>query len=197
GPREDVLCADEKTSIQARCRTHPTQPPAPGRTMRVEHEYARAGAWAYLAAWAVHRAKLFGRCARKTGTVPFEHLVAPVMSQEPYRSARRVFWIVDNGSAHRGQQARDRLQARWPNRVLVHTPIPASWLNQIEISFSIVQRKGLTPNDFPSLAAVRDRLIRFQQHYEQVATPIQWTFTRRDLVALLAKLGPKARRAVA
>lgn len=197
GPREYVLCADEKTSIQARRRKHPALPPAPGRCLRVEHEYVRAGAWAYLAAWDVHRAKLFGRCERHPGIAPFERLVAQVMSREPYRSARRVFWIVDNGSAHRGQQACARLQAQWPHVVLVHTPVHASWLNQIEIYFSIVQRKVLTPNDFPGLAAVRARLLRFQQHYEQVATPFQWTFTRRELRTLLAKLGPKPRRAVA
>ena len=197
GPREYVLCADEKTSIQARHRKHPSLPPTPGRPMYIEHEYARAGAWAYLAAWDVHRAKIFGRCEQKTGIAPFEHLVAQVMSQEPYRSARRVFWIVDNGSAHRGQKASARLQAKWPTLVLIHTPIHASWLNQIEIYFSIVQRKVLTPNDFASLAAVRDRLLRFQHHYAQVATPFQWTFTRRNLVALLAKLGRKPSRVAA
>jgi len=197
GPREYVLCADEKTSIQARRRKHPTRPPTSGRPMAVEHEYTRCGAWAYLAAWDVHQAKLFGRCARRTGIAPFDRLVAQVMSQEPYRSARRVFWIVDNGSAHRGQKAIARLQATWPNLILVHTPIHASWLNQIEIYFSIVQRKVLTPNDFASLAAVRERLLRFQARYEQAARPFQWTFTRRDLGALLAKLASKPRRLAA
>lgn len=197
GPREYVVCADEKTSIQARRRRHRSLPPAPGRPMRIEHEYVRAGAWAYLAAWDVHRAKVFGRCERKTGIAPFERLVAQVMTQEPYRSARRVFWIVDNGSAHRGQRARARLHATWPKIVLVHTPVHASWLNQVEIYFSVVQRKVLTPNDFPSLAAVRDRLHRFQDHYVQAAMPFQWTFTRRDLAALLTKLGRRPRRAAA
>jgi len=94
GPREYVLCADEKTSIQAqaRRRRHPSQPPAPGRSQRVEHEYTRAGAWAYIAAWDVHRARVFGRCEVTTGIVPFDRLVAHVMRQEPYRSARRVRW---------------------------------------------------------------------------------------------------------
>ncbi|MGH7375972.1 MAG: IS630 family transposase [Candidatus Methylomirabilales bacterium] len=197
GPREYVLCADEKTSIQARRRKHPSLPPTPGRPMRVEHEYARAGAWAYLAAWDVHRAKVFGRCEAKTGIAPFERLVAQVMGQEPYRSARRVFWIVDNGSAHRGQRAIARLQAKWPKLVLVHTPVHASWLNQIEIYFSVVQRKVLTPNDFPSRAAVRDRLLRFQERYAQAAKPFQWAFTRRDLTALLAKLAHRPRCAAA
>jgi len=105
GPRDFVLCADEKTSIQARRRKHPSLSPAPGRPIYVEHEYARTGAWAYIAAWDVHRAKLFCRCERKTGIVPFDRLVAQVMRGEPYRSARRVFWIVDNGSSHRGRRA--------------------------------------------------------------------------------------------
>ena len=69
------------------------------------------------------------------------------MRQEPYKSARRVFWIVDNCSAHRGQKAVNRLRDRWPNLILIHTPVHASWLNQVEIYFSIVQRKILTPND--------------------------------------------------
>ncbi len=197
GPREYVLCADEKTSIQARRRRHPSQPPAPGRPLRVEHEYTRAGAWAYIAAWDVHRARVFGRCEAKTGIAPFDRLVAQVMRQEPYRSARRVFWITDNGSSHRGHRAGARLQARWPKLVLVHTPIHASWLNQIEIYFSVVQRKVLTPNDFGSLGAVRERLLRFQEHYVDAAKPFQWTFTRRDLTALLAKLGRRPARAAA
>src|SRR5213079_1003283 len=158
-PRDYVVCADEKTSVQARRRKHPSLPPAPGRPMRIEHEYARAGACAYLAAWDVHRAKVFGRCERKTGIAPFERLVAHVMNQEPYRSARRVFWIVDNASAHRGQRAIVRLQAKWPKIVLVHTPVHASWLNQVEIYFSVVQRKVLTPNDFSSLADLQQRLL--------------------------------------
>ncbi len=197
GPREYVVCADEKTSIQARRRIHPTEPPASGRAMRVEHEYVRRGAWAYLAAWDVHRAQVFGRCERTTGIAPFERLVAQVMRQEPYRSARRVFWVTDNGSSHRGGRAAARLQARWPTLMLVHTPVHASWLNQVEIYFSVVQRKVLTPNDFASLAAVKDRLLRFQARYTHVAKPFQWTFTRRDLATLLAKLAPRPRRAAA
>ena len=163
-------------------------PPGAHRPRRVEHEYVRGGAWAYLAAWDVHRAKLFGRCATTTGIAPFDRLVARVMAQEPYRSASRVFWILDNGSAHRGQAATTRLQRVWPTLLPVHTPIHASWLNQIEIYFSIVQRKVLTPNDFASLAEVEERVLRFQERYEQIAQPFQWKFTRQDLTALLAKL---------
>jgi hypothetical protein len=147
---EFVLSADEKTSIQARIRRHPSLPPRQGQAARVEHEYRRAGAWAYIAALDVHRAKVFGRCEKSTGIKPFDRLVAQVMAEPPYCNARRVFWIVDNGSSHRGQPAVARLQTAFPNLVLVHTPVHASWLNQVEIYFSIVQRKALTPNDFSS-----------------------------------------------
>jgi hypothetical protein len=189
-----VISTDEKTSIQARKRRHPTLAAAPGIPMRVEHEYERKGAWAYLAAWDVRRAKIHGRCERKTGIAPFERLVRQVMSQEPYRSAPRVFWVMDNGSAHRGQKCADRLRKTWPTLIAVHTPIHASWLNQVEIYLSVVQRKALTPNDFSSIAAVRDRLLRFQEYYQQVAQPFQWKFTRRDLHTLLAKLAANERR---
>jgi len=196
---EFVISADEKTSIQARIRTHVTEPPRPGRAGRVEHEYSRGGAWAYLAALDVHRAKLFGRCERTTGIAPFDRLVAQVMTQPPYRDARRVFWILDNGSSHRGAACVHRLQAAHPNLVPVHGPVHASWLNQIEIYFSIVQRKVLTPNDFDSLEAVADRLLRFQEQYEAIATPFEWRFTRNDLTALLKKLhlAPESLRSAA
>jgi hypothetical protein len=184
---EFVLSTDEKTSIQARARIHPTLPPQPGVAMRVEHEYVRCGAWAYLAALDVHRAKVFGRCERKTGIAPFERLVDHVMHQPPYNQARGVFWIMDNGSSHRGARCVARLQTKYPRLVPVHGPIHASWLNQIEIYFSIIQRKVLTPNDFPTLAAVKQRLLAFQTHYEAMAQPFEWKFTRHDLAKLLNK----------
>ena len=188
GAGDYLISADEKTSIQARKRIHPTQPPRPGEPMRVEHEYERQGAWAYLAAWDVRQGKVFGRCEHTTGIEPFGRLVRQVMSQEPYRSARRVFWIVDNGSSHRGQRCIERLRAKWSNLIVVHTPVHASWLNQVEIYFSVVQRKVLTPNDITSLTKLRDRLHRFEERYEQVAKPFQWKFTRCDLERLLTKL---------
>ena len=184
---EYVLSADEKTSIQARNRCHRTLPSLPGSPMKVEHEYKRCGAWAYIAAMDVHRAKFFGRCERTTGMVPFDRLVDQVMIRPPYNQARRVFWIVDNGSSHRGDKSVLRLQKKHPKLILVHGPVHASWLNQIEIYFSILERKALTPNDFPSLDALEERIFGFQKHYEAIATPFEWKFTKRDLQDLLAK----------
>lgn len=188
GPREFVISADEKTSIQARCRCHPSLPPGKARMMRVNHEYERGGALAYLAAYDVHRARVFGRCAPTTGIVPFMALVEQVMTTEPYASAKRVFWVVDNGSSHRGQAAIDRLARRFPNAVMVHTPVHASWLNQVEVYFSVVQRKVVSPNEFTDLAEVEQRLAGFEKRYNQTARPFRWTFTRDDLNDLLARI---------
>lgn len=187
-PGDLVICADAKPSIQARRRLHPSAPPAPGRGQRVEHEYQRCGAVCYLDAWDVRRGKIMGRTEPKGGIAAFDRLVWQVMTKEPYASARRVFWIVDNGSDHRGQKSIDRLQGRWPNLILVHLPVHASWLNQVEIYHSIIQRKLLNPNDFHDTAAVARALNEFEHHYNQVAQPFDWKFTRDDLQALIERL---------
>lgn len=185
---EFVLSADEKTSIQARRRIHKTSACGPKRSMRVEHEYERMGALNYLAAWDVHEGKIFGRTESKSGIEAFDRLVMDVMHQEPYASAKRVFWIVDNGSSHRGQTSVQRFHEKWPKIVLVHLPVHASWLNQIEIYFSILQRKVLTPNDFSSLDFLAHTIINFQKRYERTAKPFEWKFTRKDLTKLMDKL---------
>ena len=192
GKSDYVLSADEKTSIQARIRRHPTLVPLPQNPMKIEHEYIRGGSLTYLAAWDIRRAKIFGRLESKNGIKPFSRLVEQVMNQEPYRSASRVFWIVDNCSSHRGQPAKLRLKETWPNAEMVHLPIHASWLNQIEIYFSIVQRKVLTPQDFESLAEVEDRLLKFQDRYDKIAAPFEWKYTRKDLEKTLQKLSDQS-----
>lgn len=190
GPDDYVISADEKTGLQARKRIAPTQPPQPGRAGRVEFEYERRGVLAYMAAWDVRRARIFGLCEQTTGIESYHRLVDLVMGQEPYRSARRVFWITDNGSSHNGERSKQRLSQWYPNAIQVHLPVHASWLNQVEIYFSIVSRKALTPDDFSNLDVVRRRLLEFQTYYETVARPFEWKFTRTDLHNLLAKLAP-------
>jgi transposase len=191
GDGDYVISADEKTSIQARCRCNPTLAPAAARTMRIEHEYHRGGAVAYLAALDVHRGTVIGRCAPTTGIAPFTDLVEQVMTREPYASADRVFWIVDNGSSHRSTKAADRIRARWPTATMVHLPTHASWLNQIEIYFSIVQRKVLAPNDFLDLSDVKDRLTAFQDLYNLAARPFNWKYTKNSLNDLLERLATR------
>jgi len=117
-PGDMVISADAKPSIQARKRVHPSAPPAPGRGQRVEHEYERRGALTYFDAWDVRRGGVIGRSEGKGGIAPFDRLVWQVMTKEPYASAPRVFWIVDNGSDHRGKasitprRTRTRISAR-------------------------------------------------------------------------------------
>jgi len=188
GEGDYVICADEKTSIQARCRCHPTLRPGKARAMRIEHDYRRGGALAYLAAWDVHRGQVTGRCEPTTGIAPFSRLAEQVMSAEPYASANRVFWIVDNGSSHRGTASIKRMAKAWPNAHLIHLPAHASWLDQAEIYFSVVQRKALTPNDFTSLDQIRERLATFETRYNTIARPFSWKFTRADLNDLLDRI---------
>ncbi len=192
-PGDFVISADEKPSIQARLRVHETVPPGPGHGQLVEHTYKRMGALTYLAALDIGRRghrppRVFGRSEPKGGIAPFDRLVRQVMTKEPYASARRVFWIVDNGSSHRGQASVDRLEGRWPNLVLVHLPIHASWLNQVEIYFSIIQRKVLKPNAFEDLGLLARTLNQFEHRWNEVAEPFDWNFTREDLTDLLARL---------
>ena len=193
-PGEFVICADEKPSIQARLRTQETLPPSCGsRGQRVEHTYERKGALTYLAALDIgrrgrRRPRVIGRSEPRGGIEPFDRLVWQVMTKEPYASARRVFWIVDNGSSHRGEKAVERLERRWPNLRLVHLPVHASWLNQIEIFFSIVQRKLLEPNDYEDLAELARTLNEFEHHWNDVAEPIEWNFTRDHLRELIERL---------
>ena len=196
-PGDYVVCCDEKPSIQARARKHATLPAAPriNRGQRVEHEYERMGALCYLAAWDVKRARLFDRCAPKDAIIPFDQLVDQFMSVEPYSKAQRVFVVVDNGSAHRGQRSIDRLQGAWKNLILVHIPVHASWLNQAEIYFSVAQRKVLTPNDFPDLDTLEQQLLAFGRRYEQIAQPFEWKFTRADLDRLAQRLNLPAAQA--
>lgn len=188
GAEEYVLSADEKSQLQALHRRHPDLPPAPGRNRRTEFEYRRGGTLAYLAAYDVHAARVIGRTAPSTGIAPFAALVEQVMTTEPYASARRVFWIVDNGASHNGARSIARMRAAWPTACLVHLPIHASWLNQIEIFFSIVQRKVIKPADFTDLGQLTARLMAFQDRYNATAEPYDWHFGRKSLDRLLTRL---------
>jgi hypothetical protein len=190
-----IISADEKTSIQARVRCHATLGLAPGRRRRVEFEYDRGGALQYLAAWDVRRGIVMGRCERSTGIDAFQRLVDQVMDRKPYRSASRVFWVVDNGSSHRGEASIRRLAEAYSNLVLLHTPVHASWLNQVEIYFSLVQRKVLTPNDFADLVDVERRLLLYEDLSNQNPRPFDWKFDRDKLGEFLRRV--EARRTAA
>jgi DDE superfamily endonuclease len=183
-----VLSSDEKTSIQARIRIHETLGPGPGRPRRVEAEYERGGALQYLAAWDVKQGRVFGRCEPKTGIEPFGRLVEQVMKWPEYRPPHQTFWVVDNGSSHRGEASEKRLTKAYPNAILVHTPVHASWLNQVEVYFSMLQRKVLTPNDSKDLQELELRIRLYEDLTNRQPRPFDWQFTKYDLFALLQRL---------
>jgi len=187
-PGDRVLSVDAKPSIQARGRCRPTAPAARGKPVRAEHEYVRHGALALLAALDVHTGTVFAATPAAVGITPFMDLMSQVMSLPEYPGAPRVFVIVDNGSDHRGQAAVRRLRDAWPNAVMIHTPVHASWLNQAEIFFSITQKKVLTPNDFASLEELASTLLAFVDRYNQTARPFNWKFTAADLARLLDRI---------
>ena len=190
-PGDRILSVDAKPSIQARGRCRPTIPAARGRPVRVEHEYVRHGALALLAALDVRTGKVFAATPATTGIAPFMDLIGQVMSRPEYKDAPRVFVIVDNGSDHRGQAAADRLRDAYPNAIMIHTPVHASWLNQIEIVFSVIQKKVLTPGDFPGLGTLSHALLAFVNRYNRTARPFNWKFTADDLTALLRRISQR------
>lgn len=190
-PGDRILSFDAKPSIQARGRCHETIPAAPGKPVRVEHEYVRHGALALLAGLDVHTGTVFASTPATTGIAPFMDLAGRVMARPEYSNAPRVFVIVDNGSDHRGQAAIRRLREAHPNAIMIHTPVHASWLNQIEIFFSVIQKKVVSPNDFASLDQLSTTLLAFVDRYNQTAKPFNWKYTAADLADLLARISER------
>jgi transposase len=188
GPGDRVLSFDAKPQINARSRLHPTMPAARGKPVRHEHEYKRKGSLALLAGLDVHTGQVFASTPLTTGIKPFMDLAGQVMARPEYKDAPRVFIIVDNGSDHRGAKAADRLREAHPNAIMIHTPLHASWLNQIEVFFSVIQKKVVTPNDFASLEELSATLLAFISRYNQTARPFHWTFTASDLRDLMDRI---------
>lgn len=194
-PFDRVLSSDEKTSIQARIREDPTLEPGSGRCRRVAAKYKRGGALQYLAVWDVQYGRVMGRCEARTGIAPFGRLVQQVMEHPEYRTLcgrndvrSRVFWVMDNGSSHRGAASVKRMSAAYGNAILVHTPVNASWLNQVEVYFSLLQRKVLTPNDSADLQELELRIRLYEELTNKDPKPFDWKFTKYDLFDLLQRL---------
>ena len=191
GPRDVVLCADEMTNLQALERLHRGLPPAPGRRARYEFEYQRHGTLCYLAFLEVFTGRVYGEITEQNGIDPFEAALGRCLQQDYLTEAERVFLIVDNGCAHHPSTSPARLQAQFPQAQVVHLPTHASWLNQIEIYFSIVRRKALTPADFPSKAALRERLGNFQCRYNRQPRPFAWNYTKDQLARHLEQFAER------
>jgi hypothetical protein len=180
-----IVCADEKTSIQARRACGRTTPARPGRPMHLPDRYQRQGAVQLFAGLLVHTGETMARCFERKRFVEFQHFLQMLLGSAWCRRIRSLHLILDNGSTH----APKRLPA-WltsldlPFPVHLHwLPVNASWLDQIEIVFSDLQRKALTPNDFQSPDHVRERILGFLAERNRRAQPIRWTYTRQQLQA--------------
>jgi hypothetical protein len=189
-----VICADEKPSIQGRARIRETLPPSPGsRGLRVEHTYERRGALTYLAALDIgrrggRRPRVFGRSEARGGIAAFDRLVFQLMTKQPDASARRVFWIVDDGSSHRGQKAVDRLERRWPNlssSTCPCTPAGSTRSRSTSRSSSASCSSPTTSKTSPTSPAPS---TPFEHRWNEIAEPFEWNFTRHDPAALVTRL---------
>jgi len=190
-----LVSLDEKTSIQAREGEQPPRPARPGKPMLHEARYHRRGARHVFAGLSVADGKIYGTCRARKCFVDFQAFVQQEIIPEALRrQVHTVRFILDNGTTHapkqlegwlreqeRACEGRLHFQVHW-------LPPNASWLDQIEIWFSLLQRKHLQPNHFSSTQALETSLMQFISYYNQTAKPINWTYTTEKLEQKLGKL---------
>jgi len=183
-----VVCADEKSSIQARQREHPIVPARSGHTSHISPRYKRKGAVQLFAGLSVADGQIYGMCRNRKRFVDFQAFLLEVLLPEAVRrEVHTVALILDNGPTHAPKSFGPWLEQQaqrqgWPFRVQVYwLPKNASWLDQIEIWFSILQRKLLKPNDFESLRVLVRAIGSFVRYYNRAAKPIHWTYTVEKL----------------
>ena len=194
GPQDVVLSADEITGLQALSRTHPGTPSAPDRPARYEFEYERHGTLCYAAFLEVRTGQVFGKTSPTSCIETFQTALSHCLARPRALAWERIFLILDNGPSHHPHTSPARLAALDPRLIAVHLPTHSSWLNQVELYFSILVRKALTPRDFPSLAALRERIERFEGYYNLGATPFHWKFGREDLERYIERLAQREAR---
>jgi len=183
-----VVCSDEKTSIQARQRERKAVPARRGHPVQISPRYEREGAVQLFAGLSVADGRVYSMCRNRKRFVDFQAFLLEVILPEALRRGMHTLaLIVDNGTTHAPKQLKGWLQQviaerGWPLQVQVHwLPPNASWLDQIEIWFSVLQRKLLQPNDFESLQALLKAIDSFVRYYNRTAKPIHWTYTFEKL----------------
>ena len=188
-PLDVVLCGDEMTNLRPLARHHPSTAPAPGQSGRYEFSHDRQRERLnYVALLDVFSGQVYGEVTSQGGIAPFDRLLAWVVRTCRNQVAKRIFLIVDNGSAHHPNTSPARLAQLDPRLTVVHLPVHSSWLNQIELYFSIVKRKALTPLDLPDERALRERLLGFQRYHNEHGGPFRWTYTTADLKEYVKRL---------
>lgn len=179
-----VVCVDEKTSIQARKRPQMPDAAVSGRPVHVSHRYERKGALNLFGALSVADGKVYGQCRLRKRFVDFQaFLLGTVIPEALARGVHTLALIMDNGTTHAPEQLEGWLQKqmeshRWKLDIQVYwLPVNASWLDQIEIWFSILQRKLLQPNHFERLGTLKLAIMDFIAYHNEIAKPIQWSYT--------------------
>ncbi len=187
-----VFSGDEKPGLLLRTRCSPTVQPSNGKAGLTEFEYRRHGTATLLALLNIETGHIFHETVAKGGIIPFKALIDKLLEQEQYRKANRLFFVVDNGSSHSRHRFQSRLNEwyprdEYPEMIAIHTPKHASWLNQVELFFSILGRKALRNVECRKRQAMIDHVSRFIETYNENATPFNWRFTSTDLADKLAK----------
>jgi transposase len=168
-----VLSIDEKTSIQAKSRKHPTTPVRAGRPARREFEYVRHGTASLLACLDVRTGEVTARDIARNDSAHFVAFLEEI--EEKTDEALAIHVVLDNGSSHTSKATRAWF-AEHPRFVVHHTPKHASWLNQVECFFSILTRKLLRRGEFSSREDLVAKMMAFIEHYSASAKPFRWVY---------------------
>lgn len=175
-----VWSVDEKSGIQAKSRVNPTRPAVPGIPVRREFEYRRHGTAVLFAGLKVHEGTVAGWVTDSTRSENFVDFLGDLVAQTP--AGLDLHCIVDNLSAHTTAKVGEFLEAN-PQVHLHFTPTHASWLNQVELFFSILERRLLRRGEFDSVEHLAERIIAFIKDYNRRAAPFRWTYDGRPLMA--------------
>ena len=183
-PPENVLVVsiDEKTGIQAKAPTKPDVPPAPGRPARREHEYTRNGTQCLFAALKVHLGEVLAMASKTRNRWDLIRFLDLLDTEIPVVEGQQIVAITDNLSTRGTQEVQDWLEAhpRWSFQI---TPTHASWLNQVEIFFSILVRRLLKHGIITSEQDLAEQMLAYIETYNQTAKPFKWTYTGKVLEA--------------
>jgi transposase len=175
-----VWSVDETSGMQAKSRVNPTRPAIPGTPVRREFEYRRHGTAVLFAGLKVHEGTVAGWVTDSTRSENFVDFLADLVAQTP--TGLDLHCIADNLSAHKTPKVTEFLAAH-PHVHIHHTPTHASWLNQVELFFSILERRLLRRGEFGSVDELAERVIAFINDYNRRATPFRWTYDGRPLMA--------------
>jgi transposase len=169
-----VFCVDEKTAIQALDRLDPVLPFSPGRLERHGFEYYRHGTLSLYAALNTRTGQVIGKTAQRHTSEEFVAFLEQVVASQP--AGKEIHIVADNLSAHKTRRVAAFLDAR-PNVHLHYTPTYSSWLNQVEIWFSKIERDVIARGVFTSKADLKRKLMRYIAKHNISAKPIKWAYT--------------------